>query len=534
MDLFGTTGQERRAWINNQGDRFANALNYYLGPTGIPDKLNALAQAAEFTDAGDFMEAGDASRALVRDPSISNAARMSAAGAALAIPFVSARMMNEGTDILGSVVDDFMTGYDPNRLGANFGNRTPLVVHHNTSANKLAFTDELGGMPYPSLAISRADAPLENFGDISLLGGPEMAVPNRSNRVFPGDGYTVRQPRGELQLVDDRAFVAAMRADPRFSHLRDTSYWMGSFDNVERADEALKTVQAAIAEGMDPRQFDQFRDMLDAARRHIGYRTPEGVGGLSEFGATERVLPQGFTNSGNHRRPKPYTLDNVMAEMRKEAKNAGAEGFNYGPASFRANASRPFSRFSEVSSARDMIQAPEATEAAFEAFSGDYSRLMEEIAATTGQGGWRGADAASSYMNDYAAGRTRDWRGVEWVDNMAPDLQGRINALARQSRETPVNYFEAKPQRAVSLGEFEAAIIPEGADEAAQILERSGVRQILRYGSPEQRRELFQRFPELMFSVGGVGMVSGAMQQQSEEERSNDIRALLDKYGVQY
>jgi hypothetical protein len=138
MDLFGTTGQERRAWINNQGDRFANALNYYLGPTGIPDKLNALAQAAEFTDAGDFMEAGDASRALVRDPSISNAARMSAAGAALAIPFVSARMMNEGTDILGSVVDDFMTGYDPNRLNMFAGPRA-----RTADRNALATAQEM-------------------------------------------------------------------------------------------------------------------------------------------------------------------------------------------------------------------------------------------------------------------------------------------------------------------------------------------------------------------------------------------------------
>lgn len=39
MELFGTTGQERRAWLD---DTINNALRYYLGPTGIPERLNAL------------------------------------------------------------------------------------------------------------------------------------------------------------------------------------------------------------------------------------------------------------------------------------------------------------------------------------------------------------------------------------------------------------------------------------------------------------------------------------------------------------
>ena len=39
MELFGTTGQERRAWLDNT---LNSTLNKYLGPTGIPDRLNAV------------------------------------------------------------------------------------------------------------------------------------------------------------------------------------------------------------------------------------------------------------------------------------------------------------------------------------------------------------------------------------------------------------------------------------------------------------------------------------------------------------
>lgn len=95
MELFGTTGQERRAWLDRKaGDAF-NALSYYLGPTGIPERLGAGANLLAYTDAGDMVEAGEASQALWNDPSLQNAARYATAGAALSLPFIGARGVNE-------------------------------------------------------------------------------------------------------------------------------------------------------------------------------------------------------------------------------------------------------------------------------------------------------------------------------------------------------------------------------------------------------------------------------------------------------
>ena len=105
QDFFSReAGIKRRAWLNEKDKAVGDIMHRYLGPTGIPDKLNALAQLAQFTDAGDYVEAGEASRALWNDPSVQNAARYATAGAALAVPFVGAKMLNDGVDVVGDAL----------------------------------------------------------------------------------------------------------------------------------------------------------------------------------------------------------------------------------------------------------------------------------------------------------------------------------------------------------------------------------------------------------------------------------------------
>jgi len=70
----------------------------------------------------------------------------------------------------------------------------PLLVMHNISARKLGMADKLGGLPVPSLAIVNPEHGFHSFGDISLIGHPEMASPSKENPVYASDVYSPRFP----------------------------------------------------------------------------------------------------------------------------------------------------------------------------------------------------------------------------------------------------------------------------------------------------------------------------------------------------
>lgn len=71
-----------------------------------------------------------------------------------------------------------------------------LVVYHNVSTGKLREAIKLGGLPMPSLAITKRDIPFGDFGEITLIGSKGMIDPrkSRANEVFSRDAYTVRKP----------------------------------------------------------------------------------------------------------------------------------------------------------------------------------------------------------------------------------------------------------------------------------------------------------------------------------------------------
>ena len=71
-----------------------------------------------------------------------------------------------------------------------------LVVYHNVSTGKLREAIKLGGLPMPSLAITKRDISFGDFGEITLIGDKGMVDPrkSRANEVFSRDAYTVRKP----------------------------------------------------------------------------------------------------------------------------------------------------------------------------------------------------------------------------------------------------------------------------------------------------------------------------------------------------
>ena len=86
-----------------------------------------------------------------------------------------------------------------------------LVVYHNVSTGKLREAIKLGGLPMPSLAITKRDIPFGDFGEITLIGDKDVIDPrkSRSNEVFSRDAFTVRKPVVNYEVpakIDSDAF----------------------------------------------------------------------------------------------------------------------------------------------------------------------------------------------------------------------------------------------------------------------------------------------------------------------------------------
>ncbi|MCP5230922.1 MAG: hypothetical protein H6948_02310 [Zoogloeaceae bacterium] len=77
-----------------------------------------------------------------------------------------------------------------------------LIITHNLTAGNVLHAAKMGGIPVPSLAITKVDAPLEAFGEITLIGSPAMADPRGYARpkVFGSDAYSPRYPRFEYKI----------------------------------------------------------------------------------------------------------------------------------------------------------------------------------------------------------------------------------------------------------------------------------------------------------------------------------------------
>ncbi len=81
---------------------------------------------------------------------------------------------------------------------------------------------KLGGLPMPSLAITKRDIPFGDFGEIMLIGDKDMIDPrkSRANEVFSRDAYTVRKPvvnYEELTAQDWKAFEKSAKGQSMIS-----------------------------------------------------------------------------------------------------------------------------------------------------------------------------------------------------------------------------------------------------------------------------------------------------------------------------
>lgn len=391
-----------------------------------------------------------------------------------------------------------------------------MFVQHNLSADKLIKADKLGGMPVPSLAISKSGAPLEGFGDITLIGSKELALPSAKNPVYKSDAYTKTRPyieykidrKSEDNLKNIFSDVMDKVPDANHSFYRVFDKWN------DRGSEDIFRAKFLNEKGLLPNknEFKHSYEFSDEMGNIVRQLKPEYETWLNNFDNSlpnlgvnvKETIFKGYTPSGT-RKFAPANLENIVKEMKG---GAGSQNW-HGVGQLRAIATPKFKNFNEVKASREKLLSGEKMNEIKEQSDSAYNDITNRL---YGLKRYRADDALLEVAE------TKNLSALDRIygDKMTPELKADIYTYLNKIKELPTEYFEIKPQRAVDIGEFAGAIIPADSPKSVRdILSKRGITQIYEYSTPQERKDLVKKFGKEMFAAAPIsGGLLGSQQDQ--------------------
>lgn len=417
------------------------------------------------------------------------------------VPSTDEAMRNMYNLAIGSIapVESGLSKFVPNvKAGEEF------LVQHNLTPEKLIAADKLGGMPVPSLAINKIENPISGFGDISLIGSKEMAIPSAKNPVYKSDAYTKRSPAIDYNIdSQSQQNLKGLLGDV----IQKVPNGERDFSNLiheyrDRKYNDLLSSKFLDEQGLLPNKelFDsdyKFYSKLKELRRanepayenwlnNFENKLPE-----SDINIKERIF-KGYTPSGN-RKYVPVTLDNIIKEMKG---GASSEGWNYGVGNIRALVTPKFKSLNEITSNRDRIISNQDFAPIKDKFDAGYNNLVSRLKEINPK------YDANDAMLDIAENKNFSVLKDQYT-NVPDSLKADIGTYYDSLKKMPTEYFEIKPQRAVNIGEFKGAIVPHDIPQQAHdILTNAGIQDIFKYTTEAEKKKLFEKFGNQMFQVG--------------------------------
>ena len=432
-----------------------------------------------------------------------------------------------------------------------------MMFLHNTTEEAIKSFDALGGIPSPSLAVTKASQPVRGFGDIQLIGKPEKFDPaiDPSNKVYSADAYTPRAPKkirfakqdADKQFVEDYTnFIKKLEKDyfktemgksvnqtafdrdvkNVYNNALDTlnnSKKGSSFNLVNRNDEFDRFFNSDFAK---TKFFDDIGRNLDDATdstkpfpqtKYNKWVTEQKNKYLDQEGVFE------FTDIFGETQTMPYTLDNVVSHMVADTQRGGEAGLGsykglIGANRIRALMSERFESLADIKNRREMITKNDLP----------VNQLFEDVTDILENASDYAGDSADVVMESIGeslkAGETNiEFLVKEALIGVIPPSKAEqpIKEIAmslRLNAMRPVEYFEAKPTRAVAFDDFAGAIVPPNTSkEVIDILKNRGLKVVKQtkkdYEKFDGKVNARQKFPKEMFALAPVGVAS-LMQQE--------------------
>lgn len=370
---------------------------------------------------------------------------------------------------------------------ANNGNPT-LIIQHNLTEQNLLHAERMGGIPVPSLGITNVDHPMMKFGEITLIGGVDMADPKgyAATKVYGADIYSPRYP--ELSYKLDKSVLDNLN-EKLSQYNKSRKIYGGELNSVGDLVNLDAFQNFAEAKGIPKNSYYEQRDIA----REL----------LHEVGAEEKIF-QGYTNQGNIKYI-PHTLDNVVKLLKKQL--VGGEGTNYGIGSIRSKYAPKLKSLAGIRKAKDRLMTADTFAKVKNEIDKEFFALSDEFRSFHPIGEKFGfLDTMSSTIYDAATmGLARAFKENGFKEVPTDKLKYAAEFLDKL-RTLPTEYFEAKILRTVELSEFKGAIVPDGiSQKTIEALKNRGITNILRYKDEADRatkiKQLVQE-ADLLFSKG--------------------------------
>lgn len=377
-----------------------------------------------------------------------------------------------------------------------------FLVQHNLTPEKLIAAEKLGGMPVPSLGISKVSEPVQGYGDISLIGSKEMAIPSAKNPVYKSDAYTKRAPNIDYNIdYKSQENLKGLLGDV-MDKVPNSKHEFGKLveDYKDRQYNDLLVAKFLNEKGILPTNIENTYKFGSELSNLRSQNLPEYQNWLNQF---ESKLPEsgvnvqerlfkGYTPSGN-RRYAPVTLENIVKEMKG---GASTEGWNYGVGNVRALVTPKFKNLKEITSSRDRIVSNKDFAPIKDKFDAGYQNLVNRLYEINPK--YNANDALLDIAENKNFSVLKD-QYTNVPDSLKADIQTYYDSL----KKMPTEYFEIKPQRGVSIGEFKGAIVPHDIPQQAHdVLTNAGIKDIFKYATEDEKKKLYQKFGNQMFQVG--------------------------------
>ena len=409
-----------------------------------------------------------------------------------------------------------------------------LIATHNISAAGILHADKLGGLPWASFAVTRANQPLTGFGDVTLIGDRGLADPQgrKKAKVFGADIYSPRQPRPVYKIgrdAIDKMWAPFARLAERFKEdtKRDLDSYAHDTDAV-RADDIRHTLSrspvvrytflAQRGEAPSLHELDgTARDTEERLRQTIEANGAENdfndyVDDLWESLGGEPRLFKGYTEMGNRRFGR-YDLAGIAAVMKRNLR--GGESGSYGTGQVRAHVTPQFKTLKAIRSGRVRLTDGET-----------FRRLRDEVDNEAAKiGDTLGIHDETEFLQQVATdGWAKAVEGRAALDT--PQNRRMVEDFLAKLADMPTEYFEGKLPGIARFSDFTAAVVPHdlGA-RAREVLENAGLR-LFTYGDGESRSRAIEAAARVLDAERGGDILFSTTPEQQRTLRLASNRIL--------